>query len=149
MNNSAVEIANLLYRYAEVIDTGELERAAALFRHARIKVKNSGELLDEAGLLALWKEHVRLYPCGTPRTKHLVNNPIIEVDETAGTARARSYYTVYQATDGFPLQLIASGRYHDEFERVDGLWRFTYRDYSLLDLAGDLSFHLNSPVAAH
>ncbi|ARS29200.1 nuclear transport factor 2 family protein [Sphingomonas sp. KC8] len=146
MRDSATEIANLLYRYAELIDGGDLESTAALFRHARLKVRGGGEPIDEAGILALWRANVRIYPCGTPRTKHLVTNPIIEVDEAAGTATARSYYTVYQAAEGFPLQLIASGRYHDRFELADGVWRFAFRDYSLLDLAGDLSAHLTMKV---
>ena len=148
MSDSAVEIANLLYRYSEIMDSGDLESVAALFRHARIKVKDREELLDWTELLALWKSHVVLYPCGTPRTKHLVTNPIIEVNESAGSATARSYYTVYQAADGFPLQLIVAGRYHDEFERSGGQWRFKYRDYSLMDLVGDMRFHLKVPVTA-
>lgn len=142
MNNSAVQIANLLYIYAEKIDSGDLEGAAALFRHARIKTRDQENLLDEAGLLAHWKRYVKIYPDGTPRTKHVVTNPIIEIDEEKGTASSRSYYTVVQAAEGFPLQPIASGRYHDKFERVGGAWRFSYRDYSMLDMFGDLSFHL-------
>lgn len=142
MSSSILAITNLLYGYAEAIDSGDLERAAKLFRHARIKARDRVDLLDEAGLLALWREHVKIYPCGTPRTKHVVTNPIIEIDESAGKASARSYYTVYQATENFPLQVIAAGRYHDQFERVDGTWRFSHRDYSLLDMIGDMSFHL-------
>lgn len=146
MSHSAVEIANLLYRYAERMDGGDLEGAAALFRHARIKVRRDEDFLDDAGMLLIWKQYVKIYPCGTPRTKHVITNPIIEIDETSGRATARSYYTVLQASEGFPLQPIAAGRYHDEFERVDQAWRFCYRDYSLLDLTGDLSFHLNGPA---
>lgn len=146
MSDSAIEIANLLYRYAEIMDSGDLEGVAALFSHARIKTTTSDELLDSSQLLQLWQKYVVLYPCGTPRTKHLVNNPIIEVNEADNSATARSYYTVYQAADGFPLQLVASGRYHDELERVDGVWRFRFRDYSMLDLVGDTSFHLKATV---
>ena len=134
-------ITNLLYRYAECMDGGDLAGAAALFRHAR--VKSGDELKDEAGLLALWRRVVKLYPCGTPRTKHVITNPILEIDEGAGSASCRSYYTVLQAAPGFPLQVVAAGRYHDEFERVDGNWRFSFRDYSLFDLPGDLGHHLN------
>ena len=141
MSNSAVAITNLLYRYAELMDGGELEAAAALFRHAR--VKSGGELKDEAGLLAVWHHFVKIYPCGTPRTKHVVTNPILEIDDALGTATCRSYYTVLQATPDLPLQAVAAGRYHDRFERVDGVWRFSYRDYSLFDLPGNLSQHLH------
>ncbi|WP_230963186.1 nuclear transport factor 2 family protein [Burkholderia cepacia] len=77
----------------------------------------------------------------------MITNPVIEIDETAHRATARSYYTVLQATEGFPLQPIAAGRYHDAFERVDGAWRFAFRDYTLFDLAGDLRFHLNEVPA--
>jgi 3-phenylpropionate/cinnamic acid dioxygenase small subunit len=142
MSHSATEIANLLYRYAELMDAGKLEATAELFRHARIKSGAGGELLDSAGMLERWRQMVKIHPCGTPRTKHVVTNPIIEVDETAGTASCRSYYTVLQATAVLPLQVIAAGRYHDEFERADGKWRFSYRDYTLFDLQGDLSDHL-------
>jgi 3-phenylpropionate/cinnamic acid dioxygenase small subunit len=140
MSSSATEIANLLYRYAELMDGGELEAVAAMFRHARLK---SGDaLLDSTDMLENWRRFVKIHPCGTPRTKHVVTNPIIEVDEAGSTASCRSYYTVLQATDTLPLQVIAAGRYHDEFERVDGKWRFSYRDYTLFDLKGDLSDHL-------
>lgn len=140
--NSAVEIANLLYRYAELMDAGDLTGVAALFRHAQIKSGGQDALLDEAGILSQWRQFVKIHPCGTPRTKHVITNPIIEVDEAAGTATCRSYYTVLQATDKVPLQVIAAGRYHDRFERADGKWRFAYRDYTMLDLLGDLSDHL-------
>lgn len=146
MSNSAVEITNLLYRYCELMDSGDLVKAAALFRHARVKVAHLEALAGEAELLEVWRKYVRIYPDGTPRTKHLVSNPIIEIEEAADRARVRSYYSVYQATDELPLQLIGAGRYHDEFARVGGAWRFAYRDYSLFDLKGNLSQHLKVPV---
>lgn len=143
MSNDAVEIANLLYRYAERLDSGDLEGVAELFRHARLKL--GGDVTADADtLLSVFRARVKLYPCGTPRTKHLVTNPIIEIDAAANRATARSYYTVLQATDTLALQPIASGRYHDAFERVDGVWRFSSRDYSMLDAIGDVSCHLNA-----
>ena len=45
-------------------------------------------------------------------------------------------------------KIVAVGGYHDTFERVDGAWRFSYRDYSMLDLKGDLSGHLNTSLVA-
>jgi 3-phenylpropionate/cinnamic acid dioxygenase small subunit len=146
--NSATAITNLLYRYAELMDEGDLEGVAALFERARVKTGGGETIEGSAPMLALWRDHVRLYPCGTPRTKHVVTNPIIEVDEEAGTASCRSYYTVFQATPDLPLQAICAGRYHDAFVRIDGVWHFSQRDYSLLDLIGDLSQHLLIPVAA-
>jgi 3-phenylpropionate/cinnamic acid dioxygenase small subunit len=143
MLNSALEITNLLYRYNELIDNGDLAGALGLFKHAQLKLVTSDELQGYEASLALLQRVVILYPDGTPKTKHLVTNPIIEIDEVAGTATSRSQYTVLQATDELPLQVIAAGRYHDQFEHVNGQWRFTYRDYTLFDLRGNTSQHLN------
>ncbi|OBJ62518.1 hypothetical protein A9W95_08055 [Mycobacterium sp. 1423905.2] len=144
------QITNLLYRYAECIDSGDLTAAADLFAHARIRIGDDAEhgSTDAAGLLTIWKSLIVLYPDGTPRTKHVVTNPIIEVDEAAGTAACRSYYTVWQQTDDLALQAIVTGRYHDRFERIDGLWRFSYRDLTLIDMVGDISHHLAGPISS-
>lgn len=149
--SAETQIVNLLYRYAEYMDSGDLTGAASLFEHAHLRVgEDDGPgagTVDAAAMLSFSKAMVVLYPDGTPRTKHVVTNPIIEVDEDAGTASCRSYYTVLQQTDGFPLQPIVTGRYHDRFQRVDGRWRFSFRDYTLIDMLGDVSHHLSRPIA--
>jgi 3-phenylpropionate/cinnamic acid dioxygenase small subunit len=143
------QITNLLYRYAECVDAGDLAGAAALFEHARIRIGGTDteqDTIDAARLLGIWKSLIVLHPDGTPRTKHVTTNPIIEIDEDAGSASCRSYYTVLQQTDGMGLQTIVTGRYHDRFERVDGQWRFSYRDLTLIDMVGDVSRHLRIPL---
>ncbi len=133
-------IANLLYRYAELMDAGDLEGAAALFEHAEIVLDPASPSVDAAALLAIWQGVVKLHADGTPRTRHLVTNPQIFID--GDRASSRSSYTVMQATGRLPLQVIVVGRYHDEFERVHGSWRFSRRDYSLVDFVGDTTEHL-------
>jgi len=137
------EIENLLYRYAELIDDGDLEGVARLFEHGEIlapAATSGAKGYDE--VLQMYQGSARIYPeTGTPRTRHVTTNAIIEVDEGAGTATARSYFTVFQAVDNFGLQPIIAGRYHDVFEHVDGRWRFRTRRM-LPDLYGDLSRHL-------
>lgn len=132
-------IVTLLYRYAEAMDAGDLAGAAALFSHARLKLRD-GQEVDAAGIEAVWRRVVRLYPCGTPRTRHVVTNPIIEV--AGDTATARSCYTVLQSVTPGAINVIAAGRYHDRFERAGGVWRFAFRDYGLFDFQGDLTQHL-------
>jgi 3-phenylpropionate/cinnamic acid dioxygenase small subunit len=136
-------ILNLLYRYAECIDTGDLDGAAALFMHARVKMRGvpGDGTVDAAGLRETWEQFIAIYSDGTPRTKHVITNPIVEIDEDGTKAKCRSYYTVLQQTDDFPLQAVCAGRYHDEFEKQDGVWRYSFRDYSLLDLVGDFRAH--------
>lgn len=145
MADSAREIENLLYTYAERIDAGNLEGVADLFAHGRIQAAPdaSPDAIFEGRerVLGLYQRATRLYEDGTPRTKHVTTNAIIEVDEKAGRAAARSYYTVFQQTAELALQPIVSGRYRDTFRRIDGHWCFDTR-VMFVDLAGDLSRHL-------
>ena len=91
---------------------------------------------------ALYDQSTRIYPqTGTPLSKHVVTNPIVEIDEDAGTATCRSYYTVLQKTDLLDLQPIITGRYHDTFTRHPDGWFFTERKM-IMDQLGDLSQHL-------
>jgi 3-phenylpropionate/cinnamic acid dioxygenase small subunit len=146
--NDATHIANLLYRYAELIDSGDLAGTAALFTRARVRMTGDTVIEGAEGMLAVWQAHVKIHADGTPRTKHVVTNPIIEVDKAAGTATCRSYYTVLQAAPGMPLQVICAGRYHDEFAKDSQGWYFTARDYSMLDLVGEMGAHMLLEVAS-
>ena len=91
--------------------------------------------------IELYRASARIYEDGTPRTKHITTNAIIEVDDYTGVASARSYYTVLQQTDTLKLQPVISGRYHDTFQRIGGRWWFDTR-VIFIDLVGDLSQHL-------
>jgi 3-phenylpropionate/cinnamic acid dioxygenase small subunit len=133
----------LLMTYAEHVDTGRFVEVAALFEHAtyRIEHAGTGQVSSYEGAAAVrgFCEQTRLYPDGTPRTRHVITNVVIETDGDSGTAR--SYATVFQQTDAFPLQPIASGRYLDRFERVGGAWRFADRLITGF-LLGDRTHHV-------
>lgn len=145
MDDPARAIENLLYTYAERIDAGDLEGVAELFRHGRIQASAEAPLEQAVSgrdaVLALYRASTRIYPDGSPHTRHVTSNAIIEVDDDGLGAAARSCFTVFQQVDDFPLQPIISGRYHDTFRRLDGRWWFDTR-IMLVDLIGDLSRHL-------
>lgn len=137
-------IEHIVYGYAERLDAGDFEGVAELFAHARYRGGGYDDPGEEGSEHVLEKmQMVRRYDDGTPRTKHVTTNLVIDADEDAGTATARSYFTVFQQVDDFPLQAIIAGRYHDTFAKVDGEWRLTERVY-LCDLFGDLSRHLTT-----
>lgn len=144
--DSAREIENLLYTYAERIDLGDLDGVAELFTHATINGVENGppetQFVGREGARKMYGMSTRIYEdTGTPKTKHITTNAIIEVDEDAQTATCRSYYCVVQATPALPLQPIIAGRYHDTFQVIDGRWWFATRTL-FVDLMGDLSQHL-------
>ena len=143
--DDARRIENLLYTYAERIDAGDLEGVADLFAHGRIAAAPDATpeqtFEGRERVLALYRGSTRLYEDGTPHTKHVTTNVIVEVGAEAPRANARSYYTVFQKAGDAPLQPIICGRYHDSFRRLDGQWWFDTR-IMFVDLVGDLSRHL-------
>lgn len=145
MADNARLIENLIYTYAERIDAGDFEGVAELFTHGRIagtaEATPEQMIAGRDGVLALYRGTTRLYEDGTPHTRHVTSNAIIEVDAGGERAAARTCYTVFQRLDDFPLQPIISGRYRDTFHRVDGKWWFDTR-IMFVDLLGDLSRHL-------
>ena len=140
-------IRNLLGLYCELIDAGRMDELAALFSGAVLRDESGAEIARGREGAARMYAATRLHADGTPRTRHVTANPIIEVDGEAGTATARSSYVVFQATDAVALQPIVSGRYRDRFARsTDGTWSFTERLFTV-DLVGDVSDHLAHPLA--
>jgi 3-phenylpropionate/cinnamic acid dioxygenase small subunit len=141
MPDSGREIENLVYAYAERIDAGDFAGVAELFRNGRIQAQPGVVFEGADEVRRLYEGATRRYEDGTPRTRHVTTNVTVELDEGAGTATARSYYTVFQQTDELPLQAIIAGRYHDTFHRVAGEWCFDTREM-FVDLVGDLGHHL-------
>jgi 3-phenylpropionate/cinnamic acid dioxygenase small subunit len=145
MGDSAIEITNLIYRYAELIDAGDLAGVGELFAHGRICGVENGPpdsvFAGAAGVRQMYETVVRIYDDGTPKTKHNTSNVQLEIDEAGGTARSRSYYCVTQATPELPLQVIVTGHYKDTFHRLDGVWQFDSRTM-FIDQVGDVSHHL-------
>lgn len=139
------EIQNLLHRYSEAVDLGDFDRVGALFREADVYFPGEKQPSVRAGSgdfgehLARW---TRRFPetGGTPRTRHLCTNLIIEFDDEQH-ARTRTYFVVFQGTDRVPLQPIITGSYHDRLEKRAGAWIFVERR-ELVGETGDLSDHL-------
>lgn len=143
MIDSARTIENLVFRYAELIDAGDFDGVGDLLADAVVgALGDDGGLRGRDELASLFHATTMRHADGTPLTKHVTTNLIVEVDAADTVASARSYFTVFQAVPGhLPLQPIVAGRYHDRFERRDGRWRFTERRFAV-DLIGDVSRHL-------
>lgn len=145
MECDSCAIKQLIYRYAQLLDAGDLEGVAGLFSHGRIVAAGqSGDALIEgaAGVLALYRSFTRLYDDdGTPHTLHLTSNVVVTTDADRAAASAQSCAVVFQAVQGFPLQPIIGVRYEDRFENATSGWRFSERRIDTR-LTGDLSRHL-------
>ena len=139
-------IKNLIYQYADNIDRGDLRAVAAMFSRGRIVAADSegheNEFVGEEAVHGLMSAFTRLYPDnGTPHTKHMTTNVMVELDDSGRGASAQAYCIVFQALADFPLQPVIAVRYQDRFEKTGQRWHFTRRRMET-ELLGDLSRHL-------
>jgi hypothetical protein len=137
-------IKNLIHRYPQCADKGDFEGVGELLGNAVM-----GHHGDKASYFAdgseafsnIYTRTVRKFPGrGTPRTRHLIGNVVIE-DDGPDRARAESYVMVFQQTDTLPLQPIIGGTYFDRFAKVEGAWRLVER-FEDMELVGDISEHV-------
>ena len=136
MTDAVKEISDMMFRYAELFDTGRFDEFAALFEHGTWHKAEPGAVAARKWI----DDNVQLYD-GLTRTKHVTTNVVVDVDEAAGTAQANAYVTIFQALPDFPLQPIFCGRYQDRLMRIDGRWWWSERAV-VGDLYGDISRHV-------
>ncbi|MDT7766569.1 MAG: hypothetical protein QOC63_5989 [Mycobacterium sp.] len=135
-------ITELLYRYAELIDAGDFDGVGQLLARATFGGTGPQGVSGAGQIAKLFATTTRRYPehGNTPRTRHLVLNPIVEISARR-TATARSTFCVVQNTEAVPLQPIVVGRYFDAFSCDDSGWHFTERKVEV-QMMGDVSAHL-------
>ena len=135
-------ITTLMFRYAECVDSADFDGIAALFEHGRITNEGvDGAIEGPDAVRKLYERTNRVHADGTTRTRHVNTNPLVDIDEVAGRATARSVFVVFQQTAELPLQPIVSGRYRDDFLRDAGQWRFERR-HIVVEHIGDVREHL-------
>ena len=137
------EIIALVVAYAESLDAGDLDGVAALFEHGTFRSARGGEPLVGPRAVRRQYDPVLRYEDGTPRTKHVLGNIEVSVDDDAGVASSRCTFTVLQQAPTGGLQAVLAGRYHDRFEQDADGWHFVERVVHP-DLLGDLSRHMGS-----
>jgi ketosteroid isomerase-like protein len=144
--DSYVEILNTVHRYPELIDAGDFAAVGRYFGDATLAFElgdgSVAELVGAAAIQASFEQTTRRYEDdGTPHTRHVITNPIVEIDHDAGRATCRYYVTVLQRANDFPLQPVWANRYEDRYHRQDGRWTLVHRR-GFGHLPGDVSHHL-------
>ncbi len=136
-------VTNLIYSYAERIDEGDFAGVAEVFEHATLTFEGFGDAISGRDAVEkLYTNTTRRYDDGTPRTKHVMTNVIVDIADDGVHASSRSYFTVLQAVPGeLELQPVIAGRYRHTYEKVAGRWRVATM-HIIIDLAGELGHHM-------
>ncbi len=144
MQETATEaITKLVYTYAERIDAGDFAGVGDILGHATMTFEGFDDAVaGRDAIEGLYTRTTRRYEDGTPRSKHVITNLIVDVADDGTMASSRSYFTVLQAVPGaFSLQPVIAGRYRHAYERVEGRWRIAAM-HIVIDLTGDLGHHM-------
>ena len=145
-------IEEIMFRYAELLDSGNLEDLSALFARGSIKPAVGEPVKGAEEVFKLFAAAVKFYDAEenpvpyergqcTPRTRHVTTNLIFEFDNAVMQATVRSVFTVYQSLAG-RNEIVAGGRYVDKFARTLQGWHIDEREI-IIENAGDMSRHLN------
>jgi 3-phenylpropionate/cinnamic acid dioxygenase small subunit len=134
--SARLDIMNLIARIAHLADEGEVNEYLDCFTANGAWVLNSAQGLDlepqirrgRADLAqgVLERRESNLQGPGS-HTKHDVSS--ISVAVVGDSATATTYFRYYRKTDSVP-ELVAMGRYDDEFVRTGEGWRLTIRSIS-------------------
>ena|SRR5689334_3753180 len=131
------EIGTLVHRYVELLDDGDVEGVVALFARATWRSAATGTILRTPDELRA--VYAALVPGdgSPPRTRHLVHNLVVELDDGddgadgadgADDAAARCSYTVLEGgAPGSPVRILLVGRYEDRYHRDADGWYLTDR----------------------
>ena len=148
-------IEDALFRYAEAIDTGDIETVGTLFAHGAVVLPNGDKVEGYQAVFELYRDIIIFYDDAeqptpyvrgacSPRTRHVTSNVIYEFDNEVTSAEVRSYFSVYQ-TLGQQNTIIAGGRYVDRFDKDIGGWHISERRIYNENF-GDMSGHLHNPA---
>jgi ketosteroid isomerase-like protein len=144
MQQTASEaITKLIYTYAERIDAGDFAGVAEVFARATLTFEGFGEAIaGRDAVEALYGRTTRRYEDGTPKTKHVMTNVMVDLADDGRSASSRSYFTVLQAVPGeLALQPVIAGRYRHTYTNTEGRWEVASMHITI-DLVGDLSHHM-------
>jgi 3-phenylpropionate/cinnamic acid dioxygenase small subunit len=143
-------VARLVFGYAQCLDAGDLDGMAALFAKATLRTNGPDGITTFTGkdeVFHAFDSSVQRFEDGTPSTKHVTTNLIVDPGADTRSASARSYFTVLQARPTLPLQVVIAGSYRDEFVLDETGWRFADR-LIRIELVGDLREHLTVGVTS-
>ncbi|CAN5562200.1 nuclear transport factor 2 family protein [soil metagenome] len=144
MEPTYASIARLVFGYAERLDAGDIAGMAGLFAGGTLRTVGPDGVTTFTGtdeVYGAFANSVQRYDDGTPATKHVTTNLIVDEAADGESASGRALFTVLQARPDFPLQIVVAGRYTDSFVREQDGWRFADRLIQT-DLIGDVSRHL-------
>jgi hypothetical protein len=139
------QIERMIYEVGYAIEAGDFARVGELMGDATMGADRIGRKAFR-GAKEITDQYSRtniVYPERGRATKEIYHNILVDIDLDADEARSVTSYTVAQQVPDEVFALIVAGKYEDEWERVDGTWRWRDR-YVVVQYHNDLNRHMRS-----
>jgi hypothetical protein len=139
------QIERMIYEVGYAIEAGDFARVGELMGDATMGADRIGRKAFR-GAQEIRDQYTRtniVYPDRGRATKEVYHNILVDIDLDAGRARSVTSYTVAHQAPGEVFALIVAGKYEDEWERVDGTWRWQDR-YIVVQYNNNLDRHMRS-----
>ena len=125
---TAISLRDLVDRYADAVDRGDVERLRALFTPGgTLTVQAEGGPVENEWSGAEVTRSLDVI-AGFHRTFHHVGGTVFETDGEGGaTGRVHCLAHHYERTPNGPVDLVMMIRYHDRYRHHDGNWLIEHR----------------------
>src|SRR6202000_2715552 len=84
-------IANLIARYAFLVDDGDFVGLGEMFAHGELILNEAPPAKGAEAVHSFAHQALQVHGDGTPATRHVVSNIIIEIDDDTAHAQAEAY----------------------------------------------------------
>jgi SnoaL-like domain len=137
------QIERMIYEVGYALEAGDFTRVGELMGDATMGADRIGRKAFR-GAKEIRDQYSRtnvVYPGRGRASKEIYHNVVVDIDLDANRARSVTSYTVAHQAPGEQFALIVAGRYEDEWERVEGTWRW-YDRYIVVQYKNDLDRHM-------
>jgi SnoaL-like domain len=138
------QIERMIYEVGYALEAGDFTRVGELMGDATMGADRIGRKAFH-GAEEIRDQYTRtnvVYPDRGRASKEIYHNILVDIDLDANRARSVTSYTVAHQAPGEQFALIVAGKYEDEWERVEGTWRWCDR-YIVVQYKNDLDRHMH------
>lgn len=122
------DIERAIYLYGQATDEGDFDLYVSLFAPDGEWVGGMGAFTGREAIRGMLEQYLQPGPRERLTSFHVMSNPVIEIAPDGATATSETRWTFFMAGEDGAPRAAMSGRYYDDWVRVDGQWLIARRE---------------------
>jgi hypothetical protein len=139
------QIERMIFQVGYAIEAGDFQRVGEIMGDATLGADLIGRRVYR-GAEQIRDQYARtniVYPDRGRASKEIYHNILVDIDLDHDRATSVTSYTVAHQPPDQPFEILVAGKYEDQWERVDGEWRWRDR-YVVVQFKNNLDRHMHS-----